>query len=99
VSDPEKLKQAISDMSNSVKADKMNIVQTERKLRQLESKYKAMSICEDDILELCSVLEDANLERSKVYEMKEKASKERDSGKRKEDLLKELGINCLVLII
>lgn len=99
VSDPEKLKQAINDMSTSVKNDKMNIIQTERKLRQLESKYKAMGICEDDLNEVCGLLEDARVERGRVLEIKEKLSKERDAGKKKDDTLRQMNINSQVLSI
>jgi DNA repair ATPase RecN len=92
VSNPEKLKQAIRDMNESLKQDKQTAAAAERKTRTLQSKIDMMNRVEQDIASCIVLLNEAQGAKEQHQANTDKLTTERDALERKEAQLAELGV-------
>ena len=90
VADPQKLLQTIQDMQKSVKNYKQNVMMAERKLRELKSRFEAMSVIEQDLEDALQLLNEAQEQRDKAREAEKSLAGLKEGFKRKENQLKDM---------
>jgi kinetochore protein Nuf2 len=79
VTSPEKLKQAISEMSNSLMSEKSSISSLSSKQRDLQARIDAMSVLEADIASCTKLMEECEMELMRVEEVTRKVGRHREA--------------------
>lgn len=92
VQSPEKLQQAISDMTQSVQSEKTSLSNIERRIRDLQSKLDLMQNVDQDVIVCSKLLEDCELEMKKASSAASKVSTEKENIESKAAELREIGI-------
>jgi chromosome segregation ATPase len=92
VGDPKQLIQNIKDMNATLKRDKQDIFQSERKERELNQKLETLELVYMDLNESSSLLQDAVQVTREKQEKEQSHRKDLDSLRKKEDLVKELDV-------
>lgn len=87
---PEKLQQAISDMNNSLAAEKSACDQMERKTRALQTSTESFTLIESDINACIKVMEDCETEAIKLEDISRKVLRQEEVLKARENEKKDL---------
>lgn len=90
VHSPEKLQQAIVDMSNTAAQEKANLAALEKKDRELHAKIEMISIAESDVANCNRLLDELLHELKRLEQVKQQVMNERQSIERKELEIREL---------
>lgn len=89
VQHPEKLKQAIADMTVSVSNEKNAVSQLEKKAREIQSKIEMMGVVESDVTSCVSAIGECNSEIKKYEEAMKKVQNDKENIDRKQVESKE----------
>ncbi|KAJ3092285.1 kinetochore-associated Ndc80 complex subunit nuf2 [Quaeritorhiza haematococci] len=92
VHSPEKLKQALQDMSNTLSNEKTNVASLEKKARELQSKMDAMTAVEQDVSGCITLMDDCLAERKKYEAAGAKLVADREKIDKKQAEIRDLNV-------
>jgi kinetochore protein Nuf2 len=90
VDNPERLKARIAEMSNTLTTEKSNIVNLEKKMRDLQARLDALEVVESELLPCIKGLQDCEDEMKRRDEVLKKVQEDTERVDRKNAVLRDL---------
>ncbi|ORY30450.1 Nuf2-domain-containing protein [Rhizoclosmatium globosum] len=92
VPNPEKLQQALVDMTNSIASEKASLASREKQYRELLSKMEAMTSVQQDLVMCTKLMEECEFEMKKASTAANKLASEQENTERKKQELHEVTV-------